>query len=342
VESGLFFGGSIVAAVIAGMIALFAPCCISFMLPAYFASAFQNRQRLVAMTFLFGAGVATVILPIALGASLLRQVFTDWHPYIYMAGGALLLGLAVFTLLGGQIHLPTPGRRAGGKAGPLSVYSLGVFSGITSSCCAPVLAAVIALVSVAPTFVSALGLGVAYVFGMVAPLFVISLLWERYDWRSSKLLRPRSLTWRIGSLQRTLSGSQLASGLLLLVLGVAMFWNGLTLKSMYRLKGWQANLAYELQHIGAEITHALSWIPNWLAIAVVLGALLLLARRALWQTTATEPVARDIGAKGDRRTLRTVRVVRAIQTVRDTPGMPGQKANCHSSDLVGLEKSDVR
>jgi cytochrome c biogenesis protein CcdA len=339
VDSGLFFGGSIVAAVIAGAIALFAPCCISFMLPAYFASAFQNRRRLVAMTFLFGAGVATVILPIALGASLLRQVFTDWHPSIYMAGGALLLGLAILTLLGGQIHLPTPGRRAGGAAGPLNVYSLGVFSGITSSCCAPVLAAVIALASVAPTFVSALGLGVAYVFGMVAPLFAISLLWERYDWRSSRLLRRRSFTWRIGSLQRTLSGSQFASGLLLLVLGVAMLWNGLTLKSMYRLTGWQADLAYELQHIGASTTHALTWIPNWLAMVVLLGALLLLARRAIWQATAPGPEARDNGGKSDRRTAPPFRVVRAVQTVRDTPV---QKASCHGGDLVGLEKSDVR
>jgi cytochrome c-type biogenesis protein len=40
--------------------------------PAYFASAFQHRHTLVAMTFLFAAGVATIILPIALGASFLR------------------------------------------------------------------------------------------------------------------------------------------------------------------------------------------------------------------------------------------------------------------------------
>src|SRR5713226_2729594 len=59
--SSIFFGGSVVAAVVAGMIALFAPCCISVMLPAYFASSFQNRRVLVAMTFVFAAGIATVI-----------------------------------------------------------------------------------------------------------------------------------------------------------------------------------------------------------------------------------------------------------------------------------------
>ncbi|MBI3961248.1 MAG: cytochrome c biogenesis protein CcdA, partial [Deinococcus sp.] len=41
-NSSLFSGGSALAAFVAGNIALFAPCCISVMLPAYFASSFQN------------------------------------------------------------------------------------------------------------------------------------------------------------------------------------------------------------------------------------------------------------------------------------------------------------
>ncbi len=47
------------------------------------------------------------------------------------------------------------------------------------------LAGVIALSALTSSFALALGLGSAYVFGIVAPLFVISLLWERFDWRSS-------------------------------------------------------------------------------------------------------------------------------------------------------------
>ena len=231
-DSSIFFGGSVMAAVVAGMLALFAPCCISFMLPAYFASSFQNRPRLVAMTFLFAAGVATIILPIALGASLLRQLFAAQHTAIYVIGGILLLAMAIYLLLGGQIHLPMPALRAGGKAGVVTTYTLGVFSGITSSCCAPVLAGVIALSSVAPSFLLALGLGTAYVFGMVAPLFVISLLWEHYDWKSSRLFHPRSFTWHLGALRRTLSVTDLLSGLLLLLMGGAMIWVGATSTAM--------------------------------------------------------------------------------------------------------------
>lgn len=298
--TSLFFGGSVAAAVIAGAIALFAPCCISFMLPAYFASAFQNRRLLVAMTFLFAAGVATVILPIALGASLVRQIFTEWHPVIYTAGGLLLLVLAIYTLLGGQIHLPTPGRGASGeRVGPLGVYTLGIFSGMTSSCCAPVLAGVIALSAVAPSFAVALGLGTAYVFGMVAPLFAISLLWERYEQRVRSLFRPRIYTVRLGRVRRSLSGTQLASGGLLLVLGLAMIWIGLTLTSMFRLTGWQASLAFGLQHIGSGIAQALTWLPNWLAALVLIAVLAFLARRALRQVTPSTPAADPVTA--DRR-----------------------------------------
>src|SRR6266568_6048144 len=255
-ESSIFFGGSVVAAVVAGMLALFAPCCISFMLPAYFASSFQNRLRLVAMTVLFAAGVATIILPIALGASLLRQLFAAQHTAIYVAGGVLLLGLAIYLLFGGQVHLPMPGRSAGGKAGVATTYTLGVFSGVISSCCAPVLVGVFALSSVTPSFLLALGLGTAYVFGMVAPLFVISLLWEHFAWKASRLFQPRSFTWHLGALRRTPSVTGLLSGLLLIT--GALAWLGATSTAMPTPEGWQATFFVWLQHIGRVITGALA------------------------------------------------------------------------------------
>ena len=275
-DSSIFFGGSVIAAVVAGVIALFAPCCISVMLPAYFASSFQNRRLLVAMTFVFAAGVATVILPIALGAAVVRQFITTEHRTIYLAGAALMLGLAAYTLLGGEIHLPMPGRRTGGKAGPLGVYSLGIFSGVASSCCAPVLAGVVALSGIASSFALALGLGAAYVFGMVTPLFVIALLWERFDWRSSRLFRPRTVSWRLGPLRRTLTATSLASGLLLAVMGGATLWVGLTTDSMAATTGWQARFSVRLQHYGQVVTDALSRLPGWAAIAllVIVGGLL--------------------------------------------------------------------
>ena len=277
----VFFGGSVVAALVAGTIALFAPCCVSVMLPAYLASAFRNRATLVAMTLVFAAGVASVILPIALGAQALRRLVTAQHTATFTAGGLLMLGLGIYTLLGGQIHLPMPGRRAGGRTGIAGVYSLGIFSGVASSCCAPVLAGVIALSGVASSFVIALGLGVAYVFGMVVPLFAISLLWDRRDWRSSRLFHPRSFSWRIGPIRRTIPGSSLASGVLLVVMGGITLWIAFARSSMPSPSGWSAAFSARLQHYGHIIAEALAWMPGWGAALAIATALMLLGRRAL-------------------------------------------------------------
>lgn len=298
-DTGIFFGGSVVAAVVAGSIALFAPCCISVMLPSYFATAFQNRRMLVAMTFVFGAGVASVILPIALGAAVLQRLFIGQHTVLYAVAGTLMLALAAYTLLGGQIHLPMPGRRAGGATGPAGVYSLGLFSGVASSCCAPVLAGVIALSGIASSFALSLGLGFAYVFGMVAPLFVISLLWERFDWRSSHLFRSRSFTWRLGPLRRTISGTSLASGLLLAVMGAGTLWIAFSRDAMPAPSGWQGRATSQLQHYGSVITDALFWIPGWAGALGVVVLVLLLARRALREVVGAPDPQHDLRVLGE-------------------------------------------
>jgi len=108
---GVLFGGAVLASFLAGMVALFAPCCISVMLPAYFASSFATRRALVAMTFVFAAGLSLVILPIALGAAALGGFVTTHHFVVYLAGGLLMVALGVYMVAGGKLSLPMPGMR---------------------------------------------------------------------------------------------------------------------------------------------------------------------------------------------------------------------------------------
>lgn len=282
-QESIFFGGSLVAALIAGAIALFAPCCISVMLPAYFATSFHNRGRLVAMTFLFAAGVATVILPIALGAAILLRVINAGHTPLYLVGGGLMFALGVYTLLGGKINLPSPSGQPASSTGPVAVYSLGLFSGIASSCCAPVLAGLITLSGISASLPTALSFGGAYVVGMVGPLFLMALLWEAVDWRARGLFRPRRITYRLGALRRTLAVTDLASGLLLLVLGAAAVAIGIAGASTPAGGEWQAQVAVWLQQIGTAVTVRLGFVPNWAAGLLILSAVAVLAWRALRQ-----------------------------------------------------------
>src|SRR3989344_697764 len=163
------FSASIIAAFLAGMVALFAPCCITVLLPAYLASAFREKKNILKMTFVFFAGIAVVLIPIGMGAAALAEVFASFHKEMYLLGAALMFFLAVLAVRGkGLVLVPMPKRWApkmdGGR--PESVFLLGVFSGAATSCCAPVLAGAVALAVISGVFWKALVVTFAYVFGM--------------------------------------------------------------------------------------------------------------------------------------------------------------------------------
>jgi len=103
-------GSSILGGFVGGVLALLAPCCITVLLPAYFAATFRNIGTLLRMTFLFGTGIAVVILPIALGLAALGQLFSRYHTILFLVGGVFLLALGVMTLRGRGFELPSSRR----------------------------------------------------------------------------------------------------------------------------------------------------------------------------------------------------------------------------------------
>lgn len=196
----LLTGGSVLAAFFAGGVALFAPCCIVFLLPSYLAASVKNRRwRLLPLTFVFAAGLALVLVPITLGVRLVASALTAYHTWLYAAGGILLLALAALAVSGRTWSLPsflrTPDPERGDSAG---VFALGVFSGVASSCCAPVLAGVLTLSALSSGPAGAAVLGLAYVFGMTFPLFVLALAWDRWHLADRRLFQARPVTLPLG------------------------------------------------------------------------------------------------------------------------------------------------
>lgn len=190
--SQLLATGSVLAAFFAGGVALFAPCCIVFLAPSYLAGAVKSaRWRLLPLTFVFTAGLALVMVPLTLGASLLSGAIARYHQPLYYAGGVLFFVLAWLALSGRMWSLPSALRAPDTTRGDsASFFALGVFSGIASSCCAPVLAGVMTLSVLSGSVAGGLALGLAYVFGMVFPLFVMALVWDRAKLGERRWLRP--------------------------------------------------------------------------------------------------------------------------------------------------------
>ncbi|MEU0665370.1 cytochrome c biogenesis protein CcdA [Streptomyces lavendulocolor] len=184
----------------------------------------------------------------------------------------------------------TPRQGGGFKA----AYGLGAFSGIASACCAPVLAGVVVLSGASGSFLAALGVALIYVLGMVAPLVIIALAWERGHRGPARLLEGRRVPLRLGAWRRRVPLGDLLAGGLLVAMGVltaALAFTGSDMSA----SGWRARLAADLDHFASRITDALSWVPGWAVALAAAVAVALLIRRALRPATqaGAEPVGAD-------------------------------------------------
>ncbi len=277
--SDLLFGGTLLTAFLGGLVALLAPCCVSVMLPAYLATGFRRRTGLLAATLIFGLGVATIIVPIGLGAAALISLVSGQHVLVFsVAATAMLIG-GVAILMGWKPQIPMlPGRAPTGN-GYASVYGLGLFSGAATSCCAPVLIGVSILSGAAASFPGALAVAVTYVIGMVAPLALLALLWDRRDWGASKWVQGRQITLGLGRFRRTMAFGTAASGFLLIGMAALAYVQAARGPGM-GADGWLVKLAADLQHVAVVITNWLAWVPGWLVAVLLILATIFIIRQA--------------------------------------------------------------
>lgn len=180
-DTSVLFGISLTASFLAGVLALFAPCCITFLFPSYLGTIFKEQKRVMYYTLVFALGLAFVLVPIALGIRSMVFFLDEYHTLIYYAGALIMILMGVMTLKP-ILHLPQIFHTEGlgnKKVNTASIFGLGLMSGLTSACCAPVLFAAVTLTSLSPSLFQAFVVSLAYVLGIVMPLFIMSLCYDK-------------------------------------------------------------------------------------------------------------------------------------------------------------------
>jgi cytochrome c-type biogenesis protein len=268
---GVFLGSSLLAAFVAGSVALFAPCCITVMFPAYLAAAVRNhRWRLVPLTMVFGAGVAVVLVPITLGLSLLTESLLRFHGWVYGAGALLMIVLAWLAATGASWSLPIlRGAPDVTRSDSGGVFALGVFSGAASACCAPVLVGVLALSAITPGILAASWIGLAYVFGMVFPLLVVTLLWDRSRLADRGRMGGRAVAWSLGARTYHTTTTGVAAAALFTVMAIVLAVVAATGATL--APAFQRGLAARIQDLLSPVVRALEPIPDPVIALVLIG-----------------------------------------------------------------------
>jgi cytochrome c biogenesis protein CcdA len=143
-----------------------------------------------------------------------------YHAPLYYAGGALMLLLAAYSLSGHMWSLPSALRAPDTQRGDsASFFALGVFSGIASSCCAPVLAGVMTLSALSGSPIGGTFLGLAFVLGMTFPLFAMALLWDKLRLRERSWLRARPVRLQLVGRQLVTNTVNIAVAIAFAVMG---------------------------------------------------------------------------------------------------------------------------
>jgi cytochrome c-type biogenesis protein len=263
----VLLAGSLAAAFAGGMVAFFAPCCAGVMLPSYLAAVSGgSRLRVARLSAVYVGGVALVVLPITLGAAALASLVSEWHAQLFVLGGLMMVAVAVALWRGTMLAVDLPQPRLNGSM--LSTFGLGVFSGAATACCAPVLAAAIALSATSATIAGGLLLGTAYVLGLVAPLAPLALAYGRLKGRA----RDPQLTLRLGRRVKRIGLSRVAGAIIfggfgLLFIGLALTGNSETAPA------FQQTLGLWARRLGAYVDD----VPNAVALPLLAAVLAALA-----------------------------------------------------------------
>ena len=120
--------------------------------------------------------------------------------------------------------------------------------------------------------VGGITLGIAYVFGMSFPLFVMALIWDKARLGERGILRARAVTLRLGARSLTTSTVNLAVAVAFVIMGVLVMVlaGSKSMTGGTEAQAWASNaLATTFVHIQGFLSPVPEWIQGAALLAVV-------------------------------------------------------------------------
>lgn len=272
------------AAFLGGVLALISPCS-ALLLPSFFAYAFTSGGRLLANTLVFYLGLAATLVPLGAGSSAVTGLVNGHRETVILVAGWVIIALGVAQLFGGGFVIGpvvTVQQHFLRRGGWIAVFGLGATYGLAGFCSGPILGAVLTIAAVGGQAVRGAALLAVYALGMAAPLFVMAVLWQRFDLGRRRWIRGRE--FQVGPLR--LHTTTTVSGLLFIIIGVLfVVYNGTATLGLFGLApSPQTQLAVQ-----GAVRHAASDVPDLVVLAAVAVVVLIVGAVKLRSTRRRSP-----------------------------------------------------
>lgn len=260
---------SYLAAFLGGVLSLLSPCS-ALLLPAFFAYAFGGGAHLVKKTGVFYLGLTATLVPLGMGISAVSALFYGQRSLLITISGSLLIVFGVMQLFGRGFTVGPLERLRGKIRGDSvgAVFALGAVYGFAGFCSGPILGAVLTVAASSGGTLQGAALLAVYALGMAAPLFLMALLWDRFELGHRRWLRGREVG--VGRLR--FHTTNLISGTMFVLLGIAfILYEGTSaLAGLYESNG-ATDAAFAAEEWANNLA---SSVPAWLVIVILAAALL--------------------------------------------------------------------
>ncbi|MCA1729899.1 MAG: cytochrome c biogenesis CcdA family protein [Actinobacteria bacterium] len=285
---------SYLAAFFGGILSLLSPCS-ALLLPAFFAYAFQSHRKLLQKTAVFYLGLATTLVPLGLGISAVSKLVYGQRSTLILVSGVVIILLGILQLLGRGFEFGPLSRMRGRVQGTSvgATFALGAVYGFGGFCSGPILGAVLTVAASSGQIVQGAGLLASYALGMAAPLFLMAVLWDRFNLGSRSWLRGRELS--LGRLR--LHTTNLVSGVMFVLLGVVFIaYQGTSALAGFYEENGAVDLAYTAEGWASSLARS---IPDAFVLALVLVGALFLVAAAVLRRRRRNPPPSPTSSKGD-------------------------------------------
>ena len=220
---------SFFVAFIGGMISVLLPCTLAI-LPAFFAYTFKERKEITKMTLVFFIGFALVFVVLGLIASAIGQTlsslqFSSTKTFVLIAG-ILLVIFGIMTILGKGFTFIKIEKKTGHDI--FGIFSFGVLFGLGwSACLGPVLAGILLIASTFHNYIYSALLLFFYSLGLFAPLFMISILLDKYNLTQKSWVKGKEYEIKLFGKTFFIHTTKVIAGILLIISGVVFIvFNG--------------------------------------------------------------------------------------------------------------------
>lgn len=242
-------------AYLGGLVTFLAPCG-AFLLPAFFACAFEDRSRLLQRILVFLSGLVIALVPLGFAAGGLGGWLLSNSHLLTLIVGVIITLLGIAQVLALPLpKLPLP-RALGGATRPsvIGIFLFGISYGLAGSgCTGPILGAVLSAATLTGSSLRGGALMFWYALGMFTPVALLSLIWGSLTARQQRLFHPRPLKL----LGRQTTWGSLISGLVFTLVGVLLLITGGTNISSLLTSGQQVTLE-------TKITRLAEMLPDFL------------------------------------------------------------------------------